>query len=84
MFQFSWLSYLSYFIQISMTGHNSSLVSLFGDLRIKAVSSSPKLIAANHDLHRQPVPRYPPCALIILTYSLDSQFRFEKTLGISV
>jgi hypothetical protein len=36
----------------------------------KPVSSSPKLIAASHVLHRLPTPRHPPCALCCLTISL--------------
>ena len=31
------------------------------------ICSSPRLIAACHDLHRLPVPRHPPCALVHLT-----------------
>ena len=34
--------------------------------------SSPKLIAAYHVFHRLSVPRHPPCALLCLTFSLES------------
>ena len=33
----------------------------------RLISSSPRLIAAVHVLHRLQVPRHPPCALLILT-----------------
>src|SRR5688500_11035384 len=36
-------------------------------------SSSPRLIAAVHALHRLLVPRHPPCALTILTVIVDSR-----------
>jgi hypothetical protein len=35
-------------------------------------SSSPRLIAAVHALHRLLVPRHPPCALTILTVIVDN------------
>ena len=33
------------------------------------ICSSPKLFAACHVLHRLPMPRHPPCALLSLTFS---------------
>ena len=52
-----------------MTGYDSSRVSPFGNLRIKGCRTYPKLIAADHVLHRLPAPRHPPCALSILNVS---------------
>lgn len=42
-------------------------VSPFGDLRVNAFSSSPKLFAGFRVLHRLLMPRHPPAALISLT-----------------
>ena len=52
-----------------MTGYDSSRVSPFGNLRIKGCRTYPKLIAADHVLHRLPAPRHSPCALSILNVS---------------
>jgi hypothetical protein len=43
--------------------------------------SSPRLFAACHVLHRRPVPRHPPCALIRLT---SSSFDTNPKAGISL
>ena len=40
-----------------------------GILGSKHADSSPRLIAANHALHRPAVPRHPPCALCSFTYA---------------
>jgi hypothetical protein len=40
-------------------------------------SSSPRLIAAVHALHRLLVPRHPPCALTILTVIVDARNRLS-------
>src|SRR5215204_5654238 len=45
-------------------------------------SSSPRLIAAVHALHRLLVPRHPPCALTILTVIVDAP-RCRSIAGIS-
>src|SRR5665647_9084 len=39
----------------------------FGILRVKAISSSPKIIAGLRVLHRLLIPRHPPAALTSLT-----------------
>ena len=44
----------------------------FGDLRIKVIANSPELIAGDHVLHRQLIPRYPPFALSNLTIKIYS------------
>jgi hypothetical protein len=62
------------FASLRMTRHYSSRVSPFGYLRIKAISSSPKLIAGNRALHRLSVPRHPPCALSILSITIALTF----------
>ena len=36
----------------------------------KGMCPSPRIIAACHVLHRLPVPRHPPCALIIFSYKI--------------
>ena len=43
----------------------------------KLVSSSPKLFAAVHVLHRLSSPRHPPCALCSLTLSLRHASRYN-------
>ena len=46
------------------------------------VSSSPRLIAAAHVLHRLSVPRHPPCALVLLirrTPVLDVAMEFSRS-----
>jgi hypothetical protein len=43
-------------------------------------SSSPRLIAAVHALHRLLVPRHPPCALTILTVIVDRPRRRSVTV----
>ena len=68
MFHFPEYRFHNLCIQLWMTGHYSSRVSPFGDLRvITPVCGSPKLIAAYHVLLRLSVPRHPSCALISLT-----------------
>ena len=44
------------------------------------VCGSPRLIAADHVLHRLPSPRHPPCALssLIITYFLGARSTFYK------
>src|SRR5947207_7905616 len=45
------------------------------------VSSSPRLFAAAHVLHRLSVPRHPPCALVLLirrTPELDVAMEFSR------
>ncbi len=54
--------------------HYSNWVPPFGYLRIKAISSSPKLIAGIRALHRLSVPRHPPCALSILSITFSLTF----------
>ena len=44
-------------------------------------SSSPRLIAAVHALHRLLVPRHPPCALTILTVIVDSRATTEGRIA---
>src|SRR5207248_2422091 len=47
----------------------------------RMVSSSPRLIAAAHVLHRLSVPRHPPCALVLLirrTPELDVAMEFSR------
>lgn len=49
----------------------------------KPVSGSPKLIAANHVLHRLPTPRHPPNALTCLTISLcNKDISLESLLSL--
>lgn len=55
------------YIQVQVTGHNSSRVSPFGYPRISPFIDSPRLIADYYGLHRFLVPRHPPCALKNLT-----------------
>src|SRR4051794_34955695 len=38
----------------------------------RLISSSPRLIAAVHVLHRLQVPRHPPCALVHLILSIEN------------
>src|ERR1700712_2789779 len=46
----------------------------------RSFSSSPRLIAAIHVLHRLLVPRHPPCALVLLispnTFSENTTYRY--------
>ena len=55
------------YIQVQVTGHNSSRVPPFGNPRISPFIDSPRLIADYYGLHRFLVPRHPPCALKNLT-----------------
>ena len=42
----------------------------------RLVCSSPRLIAAYHDLHRLSMPRHPPCALLrLISVSIDKSLR---------
>ena len=47
----------------------------------KLASSSPKLIAGNHVLHRLVVPRHPSYALKYLTILCSTQINFCKSFG---
>ena len=61
MVQFSPFPSLTYCIQLKISftdGFSHSEIS-----GSKCVCHSPKLIAACHVLHRQPMPRHPPCTL---------------------
>ena len=69
MFQFRRFPAYAYFVQRTLTeycsaGFPHSVIS--GSM---LMCSSPKLIAACHDLHRLLMPRHSPCALISLTSS---------------
>ena len=62
MFQFSGLAlFRVIYLQYTRLSHSE----IFG---LALVCSYPKLIAAYHVLHRLPVPRHPPCALIHFKY----------------
>ena len=68
MFQFRAFPTLPYLIQIRLIrychiGFPHSVI-----LGSKLMCSSPRLIAACHDLHRLLMPRHSPCALISLTF----------------
>jgi hypothetical protein len=54
---------------LGVTGHDSRRVTPFGNPRIKGCRTYPRLIAADHVLHRLPAPRHSPCALYILATS---------------
>ncbi len=76
-----------------MTGDESRLVSLFGNLRISACLAAPRSFSQLcHDLHRLWTPRHPPCTLLSLTtlfsYSIVATNvldppRFQRTANVS-
>ena len=65
LFSFPPVTQMFQFTGLAPFGDRSSTcrVAPFGNLRISARCSSPKLIAAYHVLHRLQIPRHPPCAL---------------------
>ena len=67
MFQFSRLASATYEFSDRCSGFTRSGFSHSVIPGSKDACSSPGLIAACHDLHRLPVPRHPPYALIRLT-----------------
>ena len=80
------LTFLTLCVQVRMTGHYPSRVSLIRrSAGQRLFSASPRLIAAVHVLHRLLVPRHPPSALIILTEEHHmSLCRFQGTRGSDV
>ena len=60
MFQFPRFPPTCLWIQQVVPGHSPRWVSPFGHPRINACRGSPRLIAANHALHRRLTPRHPP------------------------
>ena len=72
MFQFRRFPSLSYLIQIRIYGlfpYEFPHSEICGSM---VICTSPQLIAAYHVFHRLSVPRHPPCALIRLTWRLES------------
>ena len=68
MFQFRRFPSYAYLIQRRMTEYCSAGFPHSVISGSKDMCSSPKLIAACHDLHRLLMPRHSPCALISLTF----------------
>lgn len=60
MFQFPRFPPTCLWVQQVVPGHSPRWVSPFGYPRINACRGSPRLIAANHALHRRLTPRHPP------------------------
>ena len=69
MFQFRRFPTYAYLIQRRLTEYCSAGFPHSVILGSKLMCSSPRLIAACHDLHRLLMPRHSPCALISLTFS---------------
>ena len=68
MFHFPGYRSLNLSIQNKVTGHYSSWVAPFGNLRVKACSAALRSLSQlYHVLHRLPTPRHPPRALSSLT-----------------
>ena len=92
MFQFPPFALPGLCVQPGVTRHDPRRVSPFGNLRVDACSSSPKLIAAYHVLHRLLTPRHPPFALsslieIILrarSRLLDDEFKNSSLHLVSI
>ena len=74
MFQFPALALQLGKITVSSDGW----VVPFGNLRIKVICTSPKLIAAYHVLHRLREPRHPPCALSYFLYDCILRYSFPN------
>ena len=68
MFQFRRFPTYAYFVQRRLTEYCSAGFPHSVISGSKLMCSSPKLIAACHDLHRLLMPRHSPCALISLTF----------------
>ena len=68
MFQFPGLASLAGWPVSPPVGFPHSVI-----LGSRLVCSSPRLIAAYHDLHRLSMPRHPPCALLrLISISIDT------------
>ena len=68
MFQFRRFPAYAYFVQRTLTEYCSAGFPHSVILGSKLMCSSPRLIAACHDLLRLLMPRHSPCALISLTF----------------
>jgi hypothetical protein len=67
MFQFPAFAYPSYVFSERLAGITPRGLPHSEIPGSKLVCNSPRLIAANHVLHRLSAPRHPPCALCSLT-----------------
>ena len=83
MFQFPWFASATYVFSDRYYGFTHSRFSDSVIPGSKDACSSPRLIAACHDLHRLPVPRHPPYALICLTILFILLFMFKSVATVT-